>query len=308
MIASSFLCSGSGLFAMTTPSLREKCCPGVADEVGRFASVANELAYACVVPSEGRRDTGILFVHAAGGNRLGPHRMFVELARRFNALGYATLRFDLSGCGDSGGRSSEDDVASEIADVVAAVHFLRNKINIRNVVLLGISRGAFVCHQVMAQHALPLSGVVMLSPPVSGGKVAARSFAARAREYAVKLTDPAHVRKLLRGRADVRQIWRTLVAPLTPHRRYLAAQTGTIASKCPVLLIYAGRDSILHESKRYYGERCRESRLPYECHIIPGANHSFFHYRWTRQVSDYVSEWLGRIEQNGEQPHAESCR
>ena len=78
-------------------------------ETGYFNSGGNELFYSCTIPAGKNETTGIVFVHAADGNRLGPHRMFVEFARHFNSLGYPTFRFDLSGCGDSTGAVSEDN-------------------------------------------------------------------------------------------------------------------------------------------------------------------------------------------------------
>ena len=45
-----------------------------------FDSGPNRLSCVCTVPDSREIKAGLIFVHAADGNRLGPHRMFVELA------------------------------------------------------------------------------------------------------------------------------------------------------------------------------------------------------------------------------------
>ena len=50
---------------------------------------------------DGELRGGVVIVHGWGGCRVGPHRILVEMARSLNARGLATLRFDLSGRGQS---------------------------------------------------------------------------------------------------------------------------------------------------------------------------------------------------------------
>ncbi|HHO68021.1 MAG TPA: alpha/beta hydrolase, partial [Gammaproteobacteria bacterium] len=54
-------------------------------------------------PDQVRPDLPVLvFLNAGLLHRVGPYRMHVDLARQLAARGYASLRFDLSGRGDSG--------------------------------------------------------------------------------------------------------------------------------------------------------------------------------------------------------------
>jgi pimeloyl-ACP methyl ester carboxylesterase len=264
-------------------------------ETGFFKSGDNKLSYVCVIPQPQNRNVGIVFVHAAGGNRLGPHRMFVELARKLTSQRYPTLRFDLSGCGDSTGTASQNDIRPDVADVLAAIDFFITKVHLETVTLLGISKGALVCFSAMAMHNLPLCSAILLSTPISTDRAAIRSFSARLREYIYKLTDTKSLWKLLSGKADVSQITKTLIAALGLGRRYEQIGTGQFASKCPVLFIYGENDPIAAQSCRYYTNKCRENGLPYECQIIKGANHSFFHYKWKEQIFDISEKWLEGI-------------
>ncbi|MCX5638225.1 MAG: alpha/beta fold hydrolase [Planctomycetota bacterium] len=265
------------------------------NEVGYFRSGNNELSYSCVIPPAKVKKTGIVFVHAADGNRLGPHRMFVELANNFNSLGCPTLRFDLSGCGDSTGSFSGSNIVAEVLDVVEAARFFVNRVNLESVILFGISRGSRVCYTAMTQNSLPLRGMILLSTPAPSNKAALKSFGARLREYTCKLKDPKHLWKLLSGRANISQIWQTLVTALQLSKRYAREDKKRFASRCPMLFIYGGLDPIGEESSQYYTRRCRENDLPYQCHFIAGANHSFFHYKWKEEIFSVSKRWLVTI-------------
>lgn len=264
-------------------------------DTGYFRSGDNELSYSCVIPPGHAERVGILFVHAANGNRLGPHRMFVEFANSFNSLGYSTLRFDLSGCGDSTGSASRNDIAAEVFDTTEAIKFFMASANLEKIILFGISRGARVCYSIMTQQELPLRGMILLSPPTSSNKAALNSFRLRLHEYFCKLRDPEHLRKLLSGRANIRQIQQTLTAALQLKNRYAQPENKLFATKCPVLLIYGEQDSMAEESCRYYRTKCSENNTLCECHFVADSNHSFFHYKWKEQILDISKQWLERI-------------
>ena len=264
-------------------------------ETGYFRSGDNELSYSRTIPRGQAKKVGVVFIHASDGNRLGPHRMFVEFANSFDSLGYPTLRFDLSGCGDSTGSVSRADTAADVSDVVEAVGFFTARAKLKGVILLGISRGSRVCYTAMAEHLLPLSGMILLSTPVSSSRAALKSFGVRLREYVCKLRDPRRLRKLLSGRANLPQIWQTLMNALRLRRRYTQVHEKAFASRCPVLFVYGRGDSLAEESSRYYARKCRENKLPYDCHFVADANHSFFHYRWKEEILGVSRLWLERI-------------
>jgi pimeloyl-ACP methyl ester carboxylesterase len=217
--------------------------------------------------------------------------MFVELARGFNSLGFPTFRFDLTGCGDSTGWATEDR-HSEIRDIFAASEFFIEKAQLEKVILLGISRGAWLCFSTLARRQLPAAGAILLSTPVSNGKAAVKAFSARAKEYLCMLRDPRHLHRLLSGRVDWRQVGQTLICALKSKHRYDSPDDIVVKSRCPVLLIYGQNDPILQESKPYYAARFGANLMPCHCHIIPDANHSFFHYKWKERIFDITCDWL----------------
>lgn len=88
-------------------------------------------------------DIGVLLFNAGVVARMGPHRFNVKLARRLARLGYASLRFDLSGQGDSGPPPGTLDYHAQTAqDVRDATDRLAQETGARRFVIVGICSAA----------------------------------------------------------------------------------------------------------------------------------------------------------------------
>lgn len=93
--------------------------------------------------------------------RVGPHRLNVKLARALAAAGQTSLRFDLSGQGDSRSATNPlDFVAQAAADIRSAMDHLANTFGIQRFALIGICSGA-VSVFVAAQADPRVAGVMM---------------------------------------------------------------------------------------------------------------------------------------------------
>jgi len=264
-------------------------------EKGYFQNGSNKLFYVCQIPSQQVKQIGFVFVHAADGNRLGPHRMFVELADILENLGFPTMRFDLTGCGDSTGAASQNDIIPDIEDVLAAVDFFTHRARLSSVCLFGISRGARVCFSTIANYQLPATGAILLSIPAPTTRAAVKSFSARLKEYIYKLKDTGTLRKLFTGRVNFIQIIKTLTVALALKRKYNKTSLTRFSSKCPLLFIYGQNDPVAAESKTFYQRICDPYKIPHDSVIIQDANHSFFHYKWKEQVFEQVVNWLKMV-------------
>lgn len=86
---------------------------------------------------------GLLLLNAGLVHRVGPHRVNVKLARLAARHGVPSLRFDLSGRGDSGpGERSRDFRAQAVADIRVALSVLAAHAGTRRHVLFGMCSGA----------------------------------------------------------------------------------------------------------------------------------------------------------------------
>ncbi len=92
----------------------------------------------------------VLFWNAGLLHRIGPNRLWVDLARRLADLGFCCFRFDLTGLGDSATRPgdgrSEDERAAE--DIREAIDFVTETFEATGVVLVGLCSGADQAHPV----------------------------------------------------------------------------------------------------------------------------------------------------------------
>ena len=96
------------------------------------------------VPEGAAGRPGVILINAGFLHRVGPNRMNVSLARQLAAAGFASLRMDLSGLGDSTGRSAAaDDHAIVSEDLDKAMAFMGERFALRTFVLVGLCSGAY---------------------------------------------------------------------------------------------------------------------------------------------------------------------
>jgi pimeloyl-ACP methyl ester carboxylesterase len=104
----------------------------------------------------------VLLLNAGLVHRVGPCRMSVDLARRLASLGFASLRFDLSGVGDSAPRPDLPDLPKRIlADVANAMDLVEQRRGARRFVVAGMGSGAINAHRAAAADPRVV-GFVML--------------------------------------------------------------------------------------------------------------------------------------------------
>ena len=89
------------------------------------------------------REVAMLFLNAGIVHRVGPNRCHVSLARSLAEHGIASLRFDLSGLGESEPASTDLGYNERVlGEVRSAMSLLAERLGIRKVALFGICSGA----------------------------------------------------------------------------------------------------------------------------------------------------------------------
>ena len=261
-------------------------------ESGNFASNDNKLSYVYTGSERNTSGTGVIFVHAADGNRLGPHRMFVEFAQRLSHAGIASMRFDMRGCGDSTGIISRDSIEPDIEDLVYGVRCFVARYDIKKLFLFGISRGARVSFACLSQYDLPIDGAILLSAPSPNITAGVKSASYRLKEYFEKCKSPESLKKLIKGKIHFKQIVQTLTFAFNTGRRYRYKEHQNFATKCPLLFIYGQKDPITTDARVFYSDRCQKFEIPHSIIEIENANHSFFHYKWKELIFEHAEKWF----------------
>jgi alpha-beta hydrolase superfamily lysophospholipase len=118
-------------------------------------------------PLDAPRGPLVVFLNVSNEEHTGPSRLWVELARRWAAVGLQCVRFDLTGLGDSPWRPGEPDPAMydqrwlhDLTDVATALR----PDGTDETVFIGLCSGAYLALE--AGLALHARGVCLINPPV----------------------------------------------------------------------------------------------------------------------------------------------
>jgi pimeloyl-ACP methyl ester carboxylesterase len=88
-------------------------------------------------------NTMVIMMSAGMLHNVGPYRMYVELARGLSQQGISSLRFDLSGIGDSlGVGSAGKSIDRAAAEAIEAMDYLQQKHGVKNFIFFGLCSGA----------------------------------------------------------------------------------------------------------------------------------------------------------------------
>lgn len=269
--------------------------------------VADETVLGIVAIPERCNVTGVLIVVGGPQYRLGSHRQFLLLSRALAQAGYAVMRFDYRGMGDSTGElRSFEEVNDDIGAAIDA--FLCNCPQVEHVVLWGLCDAASASLLYWdAMQDVRISGMVLLNPWV-------RSVASLAKThvkhyYGQRLVQVDFWRKLLTGRLGVCRALGGLILSVKnacqknsklgqneifPFHKKMARGLESFTGQ--VLIILSGNDYTAKE----FLESVRADTVFESClkrtnvtqNEIQEADHTFSSVEWRKQVENLTLQWL----------------
>ena len=146
------------------------------------------------------RTTGVVIVTGGPQYRVGSHRQFVDIARKFAAVGYTTMRFDYRGMGDSAG--AETAFFETAPDLRAAIDIFVANTGIHQVVLWGLCDAASAI-LIYAEEDDRVCGLVLLNPWVRTEEGLAQAYVKN--YYLSKLLTRKFWKKMLGGQFEWRR-------------------------------------------------------------------------------------------------------
>ncbi len=199
---------GASDISRTVPNVASGFSRTLGDRAVRFGP--NERLFGILtLPNEGTTAPAVILLNTGAGHHVGPHRLYVPLAREWAADGHVVLRFDLGGIGDSHPPSDPDPnvayPAHMLDDTREAIAFVRHAAPQRQVILAGLCSGGWLAFRA-AGSDLNVDGIVSINPPLylRDGS-AGRQWVYDGRElerYQRSMRDPSKWMKALRGRAS----------------------------------------------------------------------------------------------------------
>ncbi|AIF48410.1 hypothetical protein [Dyella japonica] len=236
---------------------------------------------------------GVIFLNAGMVYRVGPFRLHVELSRRLNAMGYPTLRFDLSTIGDSGAsgqRLSRPDQV--VADVREAMELLKQQSGCTRFVLFGLCSGAQNAHS--AAHVDPrVVGALFLDG------YGHRTLGQRLRHYLPRLLDTSAWRRLLarrRASAAPRPAEPLFVVEPLPPKVVREQLAEMLQRGLKLDFVYSGGVSRYFNHIRQFRE-CfgRLADHPgISASFFKDADHTYVLTGDRQRLLDHVTQWMGR--------------
>ena len=128
-----------------------------------FYNKKGQYLYGCsYLPLISMSETGIVIVPPVGHERLRCYRECVNLARDLADAGFAVMRFDYRGEGESFGEFEDFDVSSRLDDICVAADELKKRSGVKNICLLGFRLGALF--SIMAAKNFNCTRLILCEP------------------------------------------------------------------------------------------------------------------------------------------------
>ncbi|WP_367849210.1 hydrolase 1, exosortase A system-associated [Rhodoferax sp. WC2427] len=249
--------------------------------------------------------TAVVIVVGGPQYRVGSHRQFVLLARALAAAGYAVLRFDYQGMGDSDGTSGDFLTASP--GIRAAMDSLQTRVpQLEKIVLWGLCDAASAALLYVQETKDPrVAGLCLLNPWVRSEASLARTQVKH--YYTQRLMQRAFWVKLLSGKVAVAalqglaqnvRLSRAKVTPASaenqPFQQRMAAAWMEFDGR--ILLLLSDNDYTAKEFLEYASQdgnwRDVFRHLHLERHDLPHADHTFSDPAAQMQVERLTLQWI----------------
>lgn len=254
----------------------------------------------------------VLIVVGGPQYRVGSHRQFVLLGRALARSGFACLRFDYCGMGDSAAPARDFQAVDK--DIRAAVDaLLAQCTGIDEVVLWGLCDGASAALMYVPSDPR-IQGVIAVNPWVRSDTSLAQARVSH--YYRRRLFDRALWSKLISGRFAWRQsafeaaatIWRVLHQRSSPQRRERGRNGDSYQQRMAlgwqhlrgrVLFVLSGNDFTAAEFLQHARNAPEWQPFPGEegdalC-CVAAADHTFSRTEWNVRLIEHTVQWLRNL-------------
>jgi exosortase A-associated hydrolase 1 len=248
------------------------------------------------------RDLGVVVVVGGPQYRVGSHRQFTLLARSLAEQGFAVLRFDCRGMGDSGGEFPGFESISP--DIAAAIDCLLREVpELRSIALWGLcdAASAVLMHTATDPR---VDALVLLNPWARTETTLARTYLRH--YYTARLLDREFWSKMFGGNLRLGQVLRDLADNVRSGSRQQTAPRGFLERMRdaltgfpgPVLIVLSGNDITAAEFARLAetpGWKPLLQRPGITRHDMPDANHTFSTRAWRSEVAALTADFLRAV-------------
>jgi len=264
--------------------------------VGVFTSAAHN--------AEGQSNMAAICITAGLLHHVGPHRMHVLLARALTKQGISTLRFDLSGIGDSSVRADDlparEVPVQEINDAISALE----KRGFTRFILFGICSGA--ARAVKAAVGNPkIAGIILVN--IGGDDGNAEVDPRLAAQFYLKRSfwELSAWKNLVTGKVEYRALFYTLFSALKQkfkaEKKKPASMEEMLRSRLQpfiqqgtsILSVLSDRHSQIYEIHKEAYDKLQS--VQYKILVYTDTDHLFTSLSLQHDLIDRICQWSGEL-------------
>lgn len=244
------------------------------------------------VKALGKKSPVVVICHGFISNKVGQHRLFVKAARELCEAGFAVVRFDYSGCGDSSGEHQAITLDQQVNETISVLNFIKSIDNIDydSITLLGHSFGGCVA-SISAGKDRRIKRLVLWSPvarplddivDIVGDKI-----------YQEGLFDKeVHYQGFEIGRDFFLSLSQQHLQPLEKVKSFGGE----------VLIVHGGNDTETPLKNVSLYEMALQQRKTgqHKVKVIAGADHTYAAPLWEQSAISLTARWLIACRQKSE--------
>ena len=293
--------------------------PGFVEHAVRFGP-GERLFGIETVPAAGKAGPiAVVFINIGAVHRIGSNRMYVRMARRWAAAGIASLRFDLSGLGDSlpspgqpENQLYRDDAA---ADVSLALDSLAARTGAQRFALIGLCSGGYVAYYA-AQADARVQALALINPqtyrwqPSDGLQIKSRKAFRSTRYYRHAALSRETWLRFARGEIRVAAIalalfsrvraagLRRLLELLGRGGSEVAQALRSVAARgTSTYFLFSGDDGGIDALEEHVGRSAGKLRGhgDFRHEVIDGADHTFSPVWSQEELERRLTAFLGSV-------------
>lgn len=247
----------------------------------KFTNQGQKLNGILHIPSR-KTDSAIIFAYGFTGHK--GEVQIVNCARKLTEEGFAVLRFDFRGTGDSDGLFRNMTISNEVSDLRKAIRFMKNK-GYKKIGLVGHSLGGAVVILVDKKY---VSSIVLWAPSIFPKKTFAKIFGNKIKELERK----GNMIVSWGGKGIEFIIGKSLWEE--SKTKYPILIENLLSIKIPKTVIYGSDDwrwlKIVGSKELYKKLKQPSNNLK----IIKGGDHTFSKYVHEKQLINYTVNWFNR--------------
>ena len=221
----------------------------------------------------------LLIIHGFTGNK--DERHIRGIAQAANEAGYATLRVDMYGHGESDGEFRDHTLLKWLSNAMASMDYIRSLEWVSDIYICGHSQGGLLVMMLAAVERDSIKGLISLSPGVVIPEGARKGY------FPLQTDNPEII-------PEIYDVWgRELCGNYIRIAKMINLDNVIAAYKGPVLMVHGDADeTVPFNSSRESAEKY------YNCKyvLIPGDSHCFDHH--LDQLQTIIKQWLTQPEKH----------